>query len=155
MDETSKICTFFVNNYFFGIDVIKVQEVIRYQEMTQIPLADETISGLINLRGQIVMSLDMRKRLGFPAMQTELKPTNVIIRMNEGVVSLLVDDIGDVIDIPRNAFESPPENLKGSIRSMLKEVCKLEDKFLLILNIEQVFGVGQEESESITGLRHE
>lgn len=148
MDDTSKICTFYVHNYYFGVEVFKVQEVIRYQEMTQIPLADETISGLINLRGQIVTAIDMRKRLGFPDSQTEAKPTNVIVRTDDGAISLLVDDIGDVIDIAKDTFDRPPENLKGGIRMMVQEVCKLEDKLLLILDIDQVLSIGQEDLES-------
>lgn len=140
-DETNQICTFFVNNYYFGVNVNHIQEVIRYQEMTQVPLADETISGLINLRGQIVMSLDLRIKLGFPPLGAEFKPTNVIVRVQDGIVSLLVDDVGDVIDLPQSAFDKPPANLKGCFKSMLLQVCKLEDKLLLILNIDEVIGV--------------
>ncbi len=145
MSDTSKICTFYVHNYFFGIEVSKIQEVIRYQEMTHVPLTDAIICGLINLRGQIVTAVDMRKRLGFPEIQEDVKPTNVIVRTEDGAVSLLVDDIGDVIDISRDIFDVPPENLKGGIRLMLQEVCKLEDKLLLILDIEQVLSIGQED----------
>jgi len=66
MTNERKICTFYLDNYFFGVDVFQIQEVIRYHEMTTVPLADQTISGLINLRGQIVTAIDMRKRLDFP-----------------------------------------------------------------------------------------
>lgn len=145
MSDTSKICTFYVHNYFFGIEVFKIQEVIRYQEMTHVPLTDSIICGLINLRGQIVTAVDMRKRLGFPELEKEVKPTNVIVRTEDGAASLLVDDIGDVIDISRDTFDAPPENLKGGIRTMLQEVCKLEDKLLLILDIDQVLSIGQED----------
>ncbi len=145
MSDTSKICTFYVHGYFFGIEVFKIQEVIRYQEMTHVPLTDVTICGLINLRGQIVTAVDMRKRLGFPMMNADEKPTNVIVRTEDGAVSLLVDDIGDVIDISRDTFDVPPENIKGGIRTMLLEVCKLEDTLLLILDIEQVLSMDQDD----------
>ncbi|MDR3501479.1 MAG: chemotaxis protein CheW [Legionella sp.] len=133
-----KICTFYLDNYFFGLDVSQIQEVIRYHEITAVPLADETISGLINLRGQIVTAIDMRKRLDFPMLQEEQKPTNIIVRTDDGAVSLWVDDIGDVIDLAGDTFEPPPENLEGEIRNVLKEVCKYENKLLLILDIGQV-----------------
>jgi purine-binding chemotaxis protein CheW len=133
-----KICTFYLDNYFFGLDVSQIQEVIRYHEITAVPLADETISGLINLRGQIVTAIDMRKRLDFPMLQGEQKPTNIIVRTDDGAVSLWVDDIGDVIDLAGDTFEPPPENLGGEIRNVLKEVCKYENKLLLILDIGQV-----------------
>ena len=138
MSDERKICTFYIENHFFGIDVDQVQEVIRYHEMTIVPLADKTISGLINLRGQIVTTIDMRKRLDFPIMMENQKPTNIIVRTDDGAVSLLVDDIGDVIDIFANNFELPPENLEGEIRQVLKEVCKNENKLLLILDIAKI-----------------
>ena len=112
MSDERKICTFYVAGYFFGIDVFKIQEVIRYQEMTYVPLADERISGLINLRGQIVTAINMRERLEFPLLQDNEKPTNVIVRTEDGAISLLVDDIGDVIDITIDTFESPPRKFK-------------------------------------------
>ncbi len=143
MDNERKICTFYLDDYYFGIDVFQIQEVIRYHEMTIVPLADQTISGLINLRGQIVTAIDMRKRLDFLPVSDEHKPTNIIIRTEDGAVSLWVDDIGDVIDLSLDSFESPPENLKGEIRNVLKEVCKFENKLLLILDVGEVLNLNK------------
>lgn len=138
MTTERKICTFYLDNYFFGIDISQIQEVIRYHDLTVVPLADPTISGLINLRGQIVTAINMRKRLDFPVMNEEQKPTNIIVRSEDGAVSLWVDDIGDVIELSADTFEPPPENLQGEIGTVLKEVCKFENKLLLILDIGQV-----------------
>ncbi|RUR18853.1 chemotaxis protein CheW [Legionella sp. km535] len=149
MSDERKLCTFYVDKYFFGIDVSRIQEVIRYQEMTIVPLADERISGLINLRGQIVTAINMRTRLEFPPLSEQVKPTNVIVRVEDGAVSFLVDDIGDVIDISLDHFEPLPENLKGEIRAVLKEVCKLDDELLLILDIDKVTSLGQVEQNVI------
>ena len=149
MSDERKICTFYVTDHFFGIDVSEVQEVIRYQEMTRVPLADDTVSGLINLRGQIVTALDMSQRIGFIRQTKNEMPTNIIVRTADGAVSLLVDEIGDVIDIPRDAFEVPPDNLKGSLRHMLTEVCKLDDKLLLILDLNQVLMLVQNEANAL------
>ncbi len=133
-----KICTFFVNDFYFGIDVYKIQEVIRFQEMTHVPLTSHIISGLINMRGQIVTAIDMRKRLDFTPSGSDEKPTNIIVRTEDGAVSLLVDSIGDVIDISPEQFELPPENVKGNFQQVLKEVCQLDKQLLLILDIEQL-----------------
>ena len=141
MTDDRKICTFYVDGYFFGIDVHDIQEVIRYQEMNAVPLADARISGLINMRGQIVTAIDMRKRFDFPVMPEGEKPNNIIVRTEDGAVSLLVDSIGDVINIACEQFETPPVNLKGEIRSMLREVCKFDAQLLLILDIEQVLNI--------------
>src|SRR5262245_62831776 len=92
-------CTFLVAGHYFGLDVMKVQEVIRHQQMTRVPLADSVVRGLINLRGQIVTAIDLRRRLEYPDRPTDQLPVNVIVRTDEGAVSLLVDEIGDVLDV--------------------------------------------------------
>lgn len=146
MSNERKICTFYVNEHFFGIDVNDIQEVIRYQEMTLVPLANEIVSGLINLRGQIVTAIDMSVRLGFTRTVDYENLTNIIVRTEDSAVSLLVDAIGDVIDISNDFFEVPPENIKGGIRNVLKEICKLDDQLLLILDLKQVLIIEQEET---------
>ena len=130
--------TFFVGNLFFGIEVLKVQEVLRYQEMTSVPLAPRVIEGLINLRGQIVTAIDMRRRLALPPRPAGETPMNMVIRSEEGAVSLLVDEIGDVLEVPRDCFESVPENVSGDYRDLLQGVYKLEGRLLLALSAERV-----------------
>jgi purine-binding chemotaxis protein CheW len=141
MSQGRQFCTFSVDQYFFGIDISHVQEVIRYQEMTEVPLAHPVIRGLINLRGQIVTALDMRRRLGFPPLEAGRFPMNVVIRRGEGVLSLLVDEISDVMDVSVELFENPPENLKNETRVMIHHVCKLKDRLLLVLDLEQLLNL--------------
>ncbi|MGQ3891285.1 chemotaxis protein CheW [Legionella sp. CNM-4043-24] len=144
MTTERKVCTFCVNDHYFGLDIAEVQEIIRYQEMTSVPLADETVSGLINLRGQIVTAIDMNVRLGFVRTLDAKQLINIVVRTEDSAVSLLVDAIGDVIDIPENSIEPAPDNVKGRLHKMLKEVCKLDDRLLLILDLEQVLKIEQE-----------
>ncbi|MDR3443000.1 MAG: chemotaxis protein CheW [Legionella sp.] len=146
MSLERKICTFYVRKHFFGIDVTNVQEVIRSQKMTHIPLAKQTISGLINLRGQIVTVIDMSERLGLLHTEESEQLIHLIVCTEDGPVSLLVDDIGDVIDVSNDVFEIPPENIKGNIRHMLKEVCKLDEQLLLLLDLNKVLVIEQEEA---------
>ena len=89
----------------------KVQEVIRYQEMTRVPLAPPVVKGLINLRGQIVTAVDLRRRLGLRERAATDLPMNVVIRTSDGAVSLLVDEIGDVVEVDDTTFERPPETV--------------------------------------------
>ena len=132
--QTQQICTFSVGGRLFGIDVTRVQEVIRHQEMTRVPLAPESIQGLINLRGQIVTAIDMRARLGVePRVSGELA-LNVVVRSNDGPVSLLVDEIGDVVIVDRSSFEPLPETLNASSRQLLIGVYKLPGQLLLLLD---------------------
>jgi purine-binding chemotaxis protein CheW len=139
--------TFFVDGLFFGIDVLEVQEVLRYQEMTRVPLAPGVIEGLINLRGQIVTALDMRRRLKLPDRAEGQMPMNTVVRTEDGAVSLLVDEIGDVMEVEASAFEDPPENLDPAARGLLQGVYKLKDRLLLVLDTEKTINLASGERE--------
>ena len=138
MDLAKQYCTFWLDGLFFGVSVEKVKEVLRYQNMTQIPHAPEEVLGLINLRGEIVTAIDMRKRLCLDDYKGEKKPKNVIIRDPGGAVSLLVDEIGDVVETQAQFFEDPPNTMDSQIREMIIGVYKLESNLLLILDVDKV-----------------
>ncbi|HEV2968340.1 MAG TPA: chemotaxis protein CheW [Pirellulales bacterium] len=136
MADTRQYCTFFLDDLFFGVEVQKVQEVIRYQQMTRVPLAPPEVSGMINLRGQIVTAIDLRRRLGLCDRLGERLPMNVVVRGDDGAVSLLVDEIGDVQEVEEDRFEQPPETLKGIGRELIRGVYKLNGQLLLVLDTE-------------------
>ena len=119
MASNQQFCTFFLNDLFFGIEVEKVQEVIRFQETTRVPLAPRVVGGLINLRGQIVTALDLRRRLDLPERTEQQVSMNVVIRTDDGALSLLVDEIGDVVEVEQEDFEQPPDTLSGSARELV------------------------------------
>ena len=132
-----QFCTFHVGDLLLGIEVMQVQEVVRAQPMTRVPLAHHTVRGLLNLRGRIVTAFDLRERLGLPALEGSRVSMNVVIRTPEGVVSLLVDDIGDVLDAEAADYEDPPETLAPAARECIRGVYKLPDQLLLVLDTEQ------------------
>lgn len=142
MPEAAQFCTFRVDDLLFGVDVTRVQEVIRFQEMTRVPLAPRVVRGLINLRGQIVMAVDLRERLGLPPRPDDQLPMNVVLRGLDGSVSLLVDSIGDVIDVNDDAFEVPPSTMLTAQRQVIDAVCKLPNRLLLVLDPERALLVG-------------
>jgi purine-binding chemotaxis protein CheW len=135
---TRQFCTFYVDNLFLGIDVQQIQEVIRDLKMTRVPLAHNAISGLINLRGQIVTAIDLRCRLGLPIRNPEASPMNVVVRDGENAVSLLVDEIGDVLHVNPEDFERPPETMQENMRTTILGTYKLSDRLLLVLDTNQV-----------------
>lgn len=137
MSTANQYCTFYVNGLFFGVEVLRVQEVIRFQEMTPVPLASNVVSGLINLRGQIVTAIDLRRRLALADRDSSELPMNVVIRTDDGAVSLLVDQIGDVLEVDADSYERPPETLNGVARQLVLGVYKLKDQLLLILDTDQ------------------
>src|ERR1700728_3635418 len=91
--SSGQFATFFVADRFFGVDVLRVQEVLCFQHMTCVPGASEVVEGLINLRGQIVTAIDMRRRLRLPPRPEGQTPMNMVVRTEGGAVSLLVDEI--------------------------------------------------------------
>jgi len=136
-DESRQFTTFHVEDLFFGIDVLKVQEVMRHQGMTRVPLAPPVIKGLINLRGQIVTAIDMRCRLGLPPRDLGSQLMNIVVRYGDEAISLLVDDIGDVLQVGADKFERRPDNLDPRIRDLIPGVYKLSSRLLLVLDIAQ------------------
>ena len=144
MVDERQFCTFFLDGLCFGVPVLTVQEVIRYQEMTQVPLAPAVVKGLINLRGQIVMAVDLRQRLGLPKRPDDEYPMNVVIRTKGGAVSLLVDEIGDVVEVNESTFEEPPETLNRIARELIRGVFKLENRLLIVLDCDTTVNFDRE-----------
>jgi purine-binding chemotaxis protein CheW len=131
-----QVATFMLDQLYFGVEVLKVQEVIKYQELTRIPLAPPVVQGLINLRGQIVTAIELRRRLGLAERKEGELPMNVVVRTADGVVSLLVDEIGDVVEVAEAQFEQAPDTLAGPTRELVRGVYKLKDRLLLLLDEE-------------------
>jgi purine-binding chemotaxis protein CheW len=138
MATKKQFSTFVVDRLLFGVEVEKVQEVIRYQTMTRVPLAPPVVKGLINLRGQIVTAVDLRCRLGLRPRAAADLPMNVVIRHDDGAVSLLVDEIGDVLEVEDDAFESPPGTLATEVRELVRGVYKLRGSLLIALDTDKV-----------------
>ena len=144
-----QICTFFLKGVYFGIDVQHVQEVIRPQATTPVPLAPPDIYGLINLRGQIITVIDLQRRLEMSEPQTqsttklvdEPQGFNIIVCSEHEVVSLKVDYVGDVLEFEQNTFQPPPATLKGRMRQMLAGAYPLPEGFLLVLDAEKILDV--------------
>jgi purine-binding chemotaxis protein CheW len=134
MTETEHMCTFDVGKLFIGIEVSRIQEILRAQPVTPVPLAASVIRGLMSLRGQIVPVLDLRQRLGVPPADPEIEQFNVLIRTGDGPVSLLVDRVGDVLEIDVHSFEPAPDTLNTAYRALIRGAYKLEKKLLLALD---------------------
>jgi len=133
------VCSFRLAEHVFAIEIDRVQEVLRHQEITRLPLAAEAVRGVINLRGVIVPALDLRLCLDMEPAPDGIDPANVVVRGPGGqAVSLLVDDIGDVVPIPPGSYELPPETLRGRARDLIHGVHQGRDGILLVLDIEKV-----------------
>jgi purine-binding chemotaxis protein CheW len=135
-------CTFLLDGHLFGVPVGTVQEVLKRQEMTVVPLAPAEVCGLLNLRGQIVTTIDLRARLGMTRRADDDAAINVVIRTADGVVSLLVDEIGDVLEPEDSTFEPAPDTVPASVRALVSAVCKLDGRLMLVLDTGLAVAVG-------------
>jgi len=132
-------CTFRLGEHLFGIDIAEVQEVLRSQEITRVPLAAPAVRGVINLRGRIIPAVDLRRCFEMEALPPDLAPANIVIRgAGSASASLLVDEIGDVVDTTSAAYAVTPPTLRGRARDLLVGVYKLRGEILLALAIGSV-----------------
>lgn len=137
MAKSQQYSTFFVAGQCFGVEVHKVQEINHYARLTRVPLAAPMVRGLINMRGQIVLSLDLRRRLDLVGSATGT-PINVVVRTEDSLVSILADEVGDVLRVKETAFERAPDTLKENVRELIRGAYKLDDRLLLILDINKL-----------------
>ncbi len=134
MADTLQICTFTLGGRLFALPVSEIREVVRGLEVTPVPLAPGAVRGLVNLRGQIATAIDLRRRLDLPPRAAGEDEVNVVVDAPEGPVCLQVDDVGDVIDVPADAVERPPETLRAAVRELVRGICKREEDLVLLLD---------------------
>ncbi|HZY74878.1 MAG TPA: chemotaxis protein CheW [Jatrophihabitantaceae bacterium] len=132
---TKQYATFWLGNGLYGIEVERVREVLRQQDITSVPLALPTVAGLINLRGQVVTTVDLRERLQLRTQNEESQPMLVVLVAGESI-ALLVDRIGGVVDVSDDQFEPPPDTLTGTVRELVVGAYKLEGQLLLGLDVD-------------------
>jgi purine-binding chemotaxis protein CheW len=136
-DVPRQYCSFVVGDGVYGIDALRVQEIVKARATTPVPLARTAVTGLMNLRGQIVTVLDVRERLG--VAPRELGSTAiVVVQTADGPIGLMVDEIGDVVDVTGDQMEPPPDTLRGPARAFIVGACKLPGRLLLALDLDKV-----------------
>ena len=131
-----RLATFTVDGRFLGVDVTRVREVLRPQELTRVPLAPPQIAGLINLRGEIVTAFDLRVSLGRRQRAHDQRPMNVVVTTEHGAVSMLVDSVSDVLEVDEDALERAPSTLRGAARDLILGAYKLDGRLLLELDLD-------------------
>jgi len=138
MSEQQQFCTFYLDEHYFGLPVEDVQEVLRARPITNVPLSNDCITGLINLRGQIITAIDLRPCLEFDVREAGQPSMNVVVRDTEESVSLIVDRIGDVFEVDNHLSHAVPETIRGLSRELIDCTYLLEDRLLIILDTEKL-----------------
>ena len=148
MSLNRSYATFYADKFYFGIRTSEVIELTKVADITPVPLAHPTISGLINLRGQIVTAINMRSRLGIPQASNPGDVITVLIEKFGVLYGLLVDRVSDILELDEADFESPPSNVSNSAKELLLGVCKLPNELLFIIDTGKVItGISSDPSK--------
>jgi len=138
--KTIPFVTFYLGDFLFGIPAERIMEINKDMEITPVPLAKDYVIGIMNLRGQIVTIIDLAKKIGIAE-----KPNytiNLIVKtQEEAPVSFVVEKIGDILEIPVDKIENPPDKLEGISKEFIKNVYQLPDKLLLILDVDRILEI--------------
>jgi purine-binding chemotaxis protein CheW len=148
MSTVRQLCTFCLDDLFLGIDVLRIQEIQTPLETTRVPLAPKAVLGLVNLRGQVVTALDLRERFALPPRAEGASPMSVVLRSTDDAIALLVDEVGDIVEVTEEMFERTPETVKAPLADLIAGVYKLNDRLLLALDVERAVAIGGEREES-------
>jgi len=136
-DKHLTLITFYLGDFIFGIPAEKVVEINKDLEITPVPLADDFILGIMNLRGQIVTVIDLQKKI---KLQGDLNyRLNLIIKKDNELLSFLVEKIGDILEVPIAKLEETPDRIEGLDRDYIENIYQLPDRLLLLLNVNKLF----------------
>lgn len=144
--ELMQLVTFSIGEEEFGVDILKVQEIIRMMEITKVPRAPEFVEGVINLRGKVIPIIDLRKRFGLSSRGHDKHTRIIVIEINNMIVGFVVDSVSEVLRIPFSTVEPPPPVVSGMESEYISGVGKLEDRLLILLDLDRLLSHGELES---------
>ena len=140
-----QLVSFVVENEEFGVDILKVQEIIRTVEITRVPKSPEFVEGVINLRGRIVPVIDLRKRFGISKKERDNETRIIVVELTDKVVGFLVDKVKEVIRVEKIIIEPPPDLTTSVNANYITGVAKLQDRLLILLDLDKVLSSDEQE----------
>ncbi len=145
--DSHSLLTVHLGDYQLGFDVTMIQEVLTCQQVRSIPCADKLLSGLINLRGQILTAVDLRIFFNLPLRNSDTPPMNIVLREQEDLYGLLVDAVGDVLEVNTHDLLDTPINIDHKIRTCAKGIYRIDSRSVLFLDITQIIKLLESEHE--------
>jgi purine-binding chemotaxis protein CheW len=142
-DELLQLVSFNIGSEEFGVDILKVQEINRMVEITKVPQAPNYVEGVINLRGKVIPIVDLRKRFNLEQKDYNKNTRIVVVDINGSIMGMVVDSVSEVLRLPSNTIEPPPEIVTGINSEYIKGVAKLEDRLLIFLDLSKVINVAE------------
>jgi len=142
--EVIQLVGFKLGDEDFAVDISRVQEINRMLKITKVPNSQEFVEGVVNLRGKIVPVVNLRERLGFPKKEEDAKTKIIVTEINNSLIGFIVDEVREVIRIPKDIIEQTPTIASSIEKDLINGVAKLEDRILILLNIENLFQLQEE-----------
>ena len=137
-ETDEEFVTFTIADQLFGIPVLQIQDVLSSYHITPIPLAPPEITGSLNLRGRVVTAIDVRLRLGLPPRSPDSESMSIVAESEGELYSLMVDTVGEVLALPRSAFERNLPTLDAKFRAFSEGIYRLEDQLLVVLDVNRL-----------------
>jgi purine-binding chemotaxis protein CheW len=137
-EEILQLVTFHVGDEEFGVEILEVREINRMMEITRVPHAPDFVEGVINLRGQVIPVVDLRKRFGLGSIERDKNARIVVVELGDKVVGFLVDSVSEVLRVPRRVVEPPPPIVGGIDSEYIEAVVKLDDRLLILLDLQKL-----------------
>lgn len=136
--DHNEFVTMTIDDQWFGIPVQNVQDVLGTQNIARIPLAPPEVAGSLNLRGRIVTAIDPRVRLGLPERAADASVMSIVVEHCDDLYSLLIDQVGEVLNLPADRFERNPASLDGRWRDISAGVYRLDDRLMIVMDVERL-----------------
>ncbi len=138
-----QLVSFKIGNEEFGVDILKVQEINKMVPITKIPNSPLFVEGVINLRGKVIPIVDFRTRLGLTKIEHTKDTRIVVVDVDGKTIGFIVDSVSEVLRIPANITEAPPEIVAGVDSEYIKSVGKLEDRLLILIDLNKILSVNE------------
>ncbi len=139
-----QLVTFHIGDEEFGVEILKVQEIIRTMAITRVPKAPVFVEGVINLRGKVIPIIDLRKRFGMAGQEHDKHTRIIVIEINAVIIGFVVDSVSEVLRIPANTVEPPPPIISGIGSEYIRGVGKLADRLLILLDLDNLLSKGEQ-----------
>ncbi len=136
--EMLQLVSFKIGEEEFGVDILKVQEINRVVQITQLPNAPDFIEGVMNLRGRVVPIVNLRKRFGLPAKEYDKNTRIIVVDLNGKTVGFIVDSVSEVLRVSKSVVEPPPDLVSGIDSEYITGIAKLDDRLLILLDLEKI-----------------
>ncbi|MCL4551830.1 MAG: chemotaxis protein CheW [Bacteroidetes bacterium] len=136
--EILQLVSFKIGNEEFGVDILNVQEINKMTQITKVPNAPDFVEGVINLRGRIIPVIDLRTRLKLDKKEHDKDTRIIVVEISNKTVGFIVDAVKEVLRVPVNITEAPPEIVTGIDSEFIKSVGKLDDRLLILMDLDKI-----------------